>query len=256
MAKARAECVCRVCEKKFYKESTLSNRTAANDWEHWATDYFDLCPSCYGKQQWEKEKAKGLYVDIRLDGQGAYHEDTLPIAIIFGGDTMPYKDTIKSLGAHYTTEYPSDGILGDILMMRTPKLRWVLYCRVDEIQSKIEQVKNIGAKINSTPSDTDLALYQQILYNTQKKKTEKEQAIRKEMEEIGEIPSWPAEIVKNWPDGTKWNGKFYGKPGRWCVYFSGEKVALTNEQKIAMEKIQEERRLWREKKQCIENKYK
>lgn len=260
MAKATAQCKCKICGDSFIRTSICHNRKQADSWEEWAIDNFDLCPKCFAKQQNDIEKEKGLYVDIRLNSQSAYLENTYPIAIIFGGDTMPHKDTIKTLHARYTDDYPADGMLGDLLMTRSPKLRWVLYCKIEDIQTKIDQVKGIGAKINSFPSETDLALYMQVLNNAQKerakKEKEKQEAMQAELETIGKIPSWPKDILKMWPDGAKWNGKFYGKSGRWSVYFSGEKVELTDVQKEAMEKAQEERQKWREKKSIIDNKFK
>lgn len=173
MAKATAHCKCKECGDEFVRTSTCRNRTEANSWEDWATKNFDLCSKCYYKQQKEFEISKGLYVDVRLNNQSTFSDNILPIAIIFGGDTMPYKDAIKSLGAIYTRDYPCEGVLGDLFRMREPGLRWVLGCEVDELQSKIIQVKNIGAKINSVPSDTDVTLCRQLIYEKQKNKLEK-----------------------------------------------------------------------------------
>lgn len=256
MAKATAQCKCKICGESFIRTKICRNRTDADSWEDWAIANFDLCSQCYTKQQNEIEKAKGLYVDIRLNSQSAYLENAYPIAIIFGGDTMPYKDTIKTLNARYTDDYPAEGMLGDLLMARPPKLRWVLYCKIDDLQSKIDLVESIGAKINSFPSETDLALFKQVLNNAQKerarKEKEKQEAMQAELETIGEIPSWPKDILEMWPDGAKWNGKFYGRPGRWSVYFSGEKVELTDEQKSVMDEVAAKRSEWRKKKNAIE----
>lgn len=256
MAKATAHCKCRECGDDFIRTSTCRNRTEANQWEDWAAKNFDLCSKCYYKEQKEIEIAKGLYVDIRLVSESTFSDNILPIAIVFGGDTMPYKDIIKSLGATYTRDYPSEGVLGDLFMMRAPKLRWVLNCEIKELQSKIEQIKNIGAKINSVPSDRDIALYHQIMRDKQKNKLEKEKVLQAELDTLGKIPSWPENITELWPEGAKWNGKFYGKSKIWRVYFSGKEVYLTDKQKEEMEKVQKERQEWREKKKEIENKFK
>lgn len=58
-----------------------------------------------------------------------------------------------------------------------------------------------------------------------------------ELDKLGKIPSWPEDIAELWPEGAKWNGKFYGKTGRWQVYFTGEEVHLTDKQKGEMEKL-------------------
>lgn len=260
MAKATAHCKCRECGDEFIRTTTCRNRKEANQWEDWAIKNLDLCSKCYYKQQKELEISKGLYVDIRLDSESTFSDNILPIAIVFGGDTMPNKEAIKALGATYTRDYPSEGMLGDLFMMRAPGLRWVLNCEIDELQSKIDQIKNIGAKINSVPSDTDIALYHKIVNDRQKNKLEKERALQAELDTeldiLGKIPSWPEDIAELWPEGTKWNGKFYGKINKWRVYFSGKEVYLTDNQKEEMEKVQKERQIWREKKKEIENKFK
>lgn len=255
MAKATAHCKCRECGDDFIRTSTCRNRTEANQWEDWAINNFDLCTKCYYNQQEELEKAKGLYADIRLNSQSTFSDNILPIAIVFGGDTMPYKDIIKSLGAKYTRDYPSEGVLGDLFMMRAPELRWVLNCEISELQSNLEQIKNIGAKINSAPSDIDVTLYYQIMSDKQKNKLEKENDLQTELDKLGKIPSWSEDIAKLWTEGAKWNGKFYGKSGRWSVYFSGEKVELTDTQKEEMQNTQKARQVWRGKKKDIESKF-
>lgn len=253
MAKATAYCKCKICGNEFIRTTTRRNRTEADSWEEWAIRNFDLCPKCYYNQQRELEKAKGLYVDIYLNSQSMLSDSILPIAIVFGGDTMQNKDAIKALGAIYTRDYPSEGVLGDLFMMRASDLRWVLNCSTNELQSKIEQINNIGAKINSVPSDNDIALYNQIMSDKQNKS---EKVLQAELDVLGNIPSWPEDIAELWPEGAKWNGKFYGKSKLWRVYFSGEEVHLTDKQKEEMEKIQKKRQLWREKKKEIENRYK
>ena len=54
MAKARATCKCKHCGATFEKTNKLYNRKAADSWEAWAIEYFDLCPECYAKEQSEK----------------------------------------------------------------------------------------------------------------------------------------------------------------------------------------------------------
>lgn len=51
MAKATAHCTCKKCGAKFEREKICYNRDEADRWEAWATDYFDLCGTCYGEEQ-------------------------------------------------------------------------------------------------------------------------------------------------------------------------------------------------------------
>lgn len=249
MAKAKAECICRVCGEKFYKEKICYNRQGADEWEDWASSHYDLCPSCYGRQMREKEIDKGLYVDICLDSKSIF-QNTMPIAIVFGGDTMPYKDQIKTLKAFWTDEYPSEGILGDLLGMGYRTKKWVLYCDLENLNEKLLEVKEIGATVNNRPSDTDIELYLSMKEELRENQSRKEEKI---MQEIGEKPAWPDEIKALWPDGASWNGKFYGKEGNWAVYLSGEKVKLSNNQKTIMEGVVAARDSWKIKYNQLKN---
>lgn len=51
MAKAKAICKCRICGAEFEKTSTQCNRKTAEEWEKWASEHFDICPECWGKQK-------------------------------------------------------------------------------------------------------------------------------------------------------------------------------------------------------------
>lgn len=252
MAKATAHCKCKKCGEDFIRENTnCFKRSQADDWEKWAENYYDLCDRCYHKEQDELEKQKGLYVDVRLGGMSGLSITESPIAFVFGGDTYPYKDKIKALGAFWTKDYPSKGVLGDIFDFGSSPFRWVIWSELDDMESKIEEIKKIGARINSFPSNTDIALFLSI-YNTIIKRRKEQE---REIEALGKCPAWPKDIDDLWPDGTKWNGRFYGHPGDWYVYFSGTCTELTNEQKEVMEETLKKRREWREKKKEIETKY-
>lgn len=255
MAKATAYCKCKVCGAEFTRTNTCGSRSLANDWEEWASDYYDLCEKCYAEEQREIERQKGLYIDVRLDSNSAFDEDSLPIAIIFGGDTKPLKETIKDLGARWTDEYPESGVFGDLLRMGRHVFKWVLWCTLENYEEKIKEAEKIGAKINSIPSDVDLALYSKIKQTQDTERNEKKEKLKAELEELGDIPAWSNEIMELWPKNAKWNGKIYGKAGRYSVYFSGVQVSLTDAQADLMKKTYELRQEWRNTKKQIESKY-
>lgn len=51
MAKAIANCTCRICGKEFIKTAFKRNRTEADNWREWAEDYFDECSECYTERR-------------------------------------------------------------------------------------------------------------------------------------------------------------------------------------------------------------
>lgn len=155
MAIARAICTCEVCGNEFEKTAKKYNRREADSWEKWAATNYTLCPSCYGKQKREEEKAKGLYVDVRLDIRTAVYpgKQDRRVAYIFGGDTYPVKEKLKSLGTRWTDDYPEDGFLGGLLSIKKPVKKWVLYSTVEDMADTLEKIEqDAGAKINSLPS--------------------------------------------------------------------------------------------------------
>lgn len=253
MAKGTAHCTCKKCGSEFIREKKCYNRREADDWVFWAENNYTLCGKCYAEEQKEIENAKDLYVDVRINSRAAFssgHENN--IAIIFGGNTKPRKDEIKAIGAHWTDDYPEQGVLGDLIGMNRKNFRWVIYCGLDELEDKFKQLEALGARINSMPTETDIAIYKRMEKERREKDAEKAALNAKELEALGEIPAWPEEISKLWPESAKWNGKFYGASGRWRVYFSGEEVRLSNDQKKAMEETLFKRQEWRKRKEQID----
>ena len=66
MAKAKAECTCKVCGRKFYKISYQNSRKSADNWEEWATGYQDECQDCIHKER--EEKAATLAKEAKENG--------------------------------------------------------------------------------------------------------------------------------------------------------------------------------------------
>lgn len=250
MANATAICTCRKCGNTFQKIKKCYNRAEADSWEAWAQKNYDLCDSCYAAEQREAEIKKGLYVDIRLNIGGNIADDAQDrsIAFVFGGDTKPHKDEIKALGAIWSNDYPADNGIKDAFLMRSMAFKWSLYCSEDSYKSTLQKVKDLGAKINSFPSGNDIAFFNSIKQRHDAARAK----LQAELDKIGPIPSWPEEIKKLWPDGAKWNGKFYGRPGNWSIYLSGEKIILTDDLKQAFEDTYKARTEWRAKKEKIE----
>lgn len=250
MAKGRAICTCNECGKKFEKERFCYNRSDADSWERWAIENYTLCPTCYGRSMRAQDIAKGLYAEVRIDTHSVFTGKP-PICIVFGGDTLPHKDEIRALDARWTFDYPSEGALGDLLMFDRDLQykKWVIRCEIEEFDHKLEQTKEIGASVDETMIKENLTIYLAMKVEADKRKEEKKAAIKKQ---IGEKPRWTKEILELWPDNTTWNGKFYGKKGKWSVYFSGQKIDLTDHQKEEMEATYEERKEWEKKYEKLE----
>ncbi len=66
MAKAVAECTCRVCGFKFEVYATKRNRREADNWAEWAVTHYDLCESCALEQH--KAAAAALAVEAKEMG--------------------------------------------------------------------------------------------------------------------------------------------------------------------------------------------
>lgn len=268
MAKATAYCKCRDCGKEFVKTKICYNRKEADSWESYAKSNYTLCASCYGKKMIADEKAKGLYVEVRLDSISPYFTNSTEqlensIVIIFFGDTFPYKDKIKELGGKWTDQYP-EGFLADLFTMgdHSRLSRWIIRCSTENLEEKLKSVEAIGARIEKLPDKMEIKMHHAMEQETRKKlaeetkeREEKQKEWQKELDALGPLPGWPDEILAIWPKGGKWNGTVYGK-GRYRVYFSGEEVVITAKQKKLFETTYAARQEWRKKKAEIENKYK
>lgn len=56
MAKGRAECTCKTCGAKFFKEKDCYNRAEADQFETWARNNCEECPTCYRERIVENSK--------------------------------------------------------------------------------------------------------------------------------------------------------------------------------------------------------
>lgn len=169
MAKAVAHCICRECKREFEKTRICRSRSEADSWKRWAEDNINQCYSCYKKSEREKEKQKGLYVDVRLD---IYGGEGCDIAFVFGGDTYPHKEAIKMIGGKYLDDYPQGGGLESLFAFRRPEMRWVIYCSIDDFEHTLELVKSTGATINSLPESVDIAIFHETRRALAKRKEE------------------------------------------------------------------------------------
>lgn len=263
MAIATACCKCEICDREFEKTAVKKNRREADEWEAWAEKHITVCPSCYGKQQQQKEKNAGLVAKIRFGNPYGNEE---AVWVVLHGDTYSIKDKLKEIGAIWTDAYPDSDSAGGVLLSglstRRPMKRWaILLSDLDRLPDKVELLEDIGFSVE-LPNDDAVATYRIIRADVQKQKAaqraEQEAAKEKKwleqqkaLDELGPKPSYSDEIRAFFPVGTTWNRKFYGKPGKYRVYISGQEVFITNDQKAEMEQTLNARDAWEEKKEAI-----
>lgn len=108
------------------------------------------------------------------------------------------------------------------------------------------------------PSEEDLRAYAYVLAEGIKRRkareaaeAEQESKVAAALEALGPCPEYPEDVATILNAG-RWNGKVYGRKGGWSVYVSGNKQALTDVQKEALEATQEARAEWRAKKAAAE----
>ena len=166
MAKATARCSCSKCGNAFMKTAIKANRTAADAWENWAVANYDLCPKCWGAEQKEAEKEKGLVLEIELNNNPfEVAEKEKPIRLSFVGDTYPYKDNIKAIGGYTWSDKTGTGLLGS-LSASYPKA-WIKYIEPTNLTQEIKKAESIGAKIENKINKSDIAMHGMIFNQTE-----------------------------------------------------------------------------------------
>lgn len=212
-----------------------------------------LCPDCYKAEMKKKDKEMGLVADVRFNTHsvlgGTSQEDE--IAIVFYGDTYPYKDKIRELGAVWTDYQPAQGVLNNLIMGGPNYKSWVLFTSLDKFEETIKKVEHI-ATVKNYPTDVDIAMHLSMKQRQSEKEEEKQEENKKRLDALGPKPEWPEEISKVWPEGGTWNCKFYGKPGKWKIYIKNQEIQLTDELKEQMEEVYKKRLEWKKKKEEIE----
>ena len=171
-----------------------------------------------------------------------------------------YREQLKGLGYRYTEDVPSSknglgGLLDDLL--HAPKKYWAKQISPDDLESAAAEIEALGGKCKA-PSEEDQRAYAYVLAEGIKRRkareaaeAEQEAKVAAALEALGPCPEYPEDVATILNAG-RWNGKVYGRKGGWSVYVSGNKQALTDVQKEALEATQEARAEWRAKKAAAE----
>lgn len=264
MAKAIATCTCQMCGATFEKTTTKCNRREADNWIEWAQKNITECPSCAGKRLHEEEIQSGLIAKFRL-GSPLNEKPTI-YAVLFG-DTFSIKDELKAIKARWTDDYPAEGFFGSLgLSTQRPLKRWVLCVTENNLETICTKLEELGFTCELPDENTLIAwrtAYASAMQEREAKKSAEhekssqiEAQIADEVALLGEKPAYPDNVRALWPDGAKWNGRIYGKKGRYRVYFSGTETPISDEIKELMETTLAARQEWEKKKEEITKKYK
>lgn len=253
MPKGIATCTCRRCGNTFEKELYETGKGATKRLDEkiaWAeAGGIDLCPECWATEKREAEKKAGLTCKIRLDSPATAEPK---VWAVFGGDSYSHKDELKALGARWTEYYPADGAFASLLMLAPPPKAWALAFAPEELDAMTAKIAELGVAEIEYPTADDQAVWAALHNEYMQRHNAKQQAKQAALDELGPIPAWPDSIKAKWPEGARWNGTVYGKPGRRNVYFGGKRVDLTDEEAEAMEATSAARAAWREKKKAID----
>jgi len=256
MAKARAICTCKICGTTFEVTKTCSNRRGANSYEEWAKDHFDLCYDCKKLEKEEKLRESGVGVTVKAIGKSP----NIKVAIILEGDTRRQKEVIKDLGYIWTELECFDDLLKESnlqdlfnLAMYGPKMYWakVFEQYNDEtIKAEIEKLTTSLERINKV-LDCFIDEEYRMMYETYINKMEENRNKAQEQLKILKHP-----VAPDFYDTSKrWNGKIYGRSGRYAIYQDGEKISITDEQKNVLESYVADMDIYKIKKAEIERKY-
>lgn len=246
MARATVICTCTKCGASFEKTTIKHNRREANSWENWAEDHFKLCPDCERQAKWEREKAKGLIVEFRLDSNTAALKGEFSCVAVVTNCGYEYKDQLKALGYRWVDNVPCrhPGELGNDL--HHGQRCWAKRVARDGITAACNEIVAIGGTC-VVPPDDEKQLYAELLADGKKEAEIRRERYAAALEQLGPKPEYPQDVAAIFAGG-RWNGKIYGRPGNWSVYIDGEKRAMTNAQKQAMEEIDRARAEWEARK--------
>lgn len=123
-----------------------------------------LCPECYKAAMRKKNEEMGLVCSINVDTMKMITKGEKGYIAVFNGDTYPHKDEIKALGAKW--EEAAQGVMGDIFGGPSKKT-WCLHFSPDEVDEIIDKIEGLGARIESLPSDFDMAALSKLNEKTQ-----------------------------------------------------------------------------------------
>lgn len=201
------------------------------------------CPSCWGAKKRADEAAKQIEMHIYCNGLDQDAEGRILAEIILLGGTQPRKEEIKSLG--YRWGELRGGVMDMLSISRAP-MGWIKRQPLEGLMNLADggispaarqlqaEAAQLGARIATHLDAMDLEMIR-------RRAAEQKEAAQR----MADIPSpiTPACYPTNRP-GYKdriWNGKIYGKAGRYHIYIAHEEIAISDEDRAAILAYQEQR---------------
>lgn len=183
-------------------------------------EYFQgkgLCNECYRNKITREKETEGLSFNASVLPYIDTEDGNILLSVWFSGNTMPYKDNIKSLGGYRWGEREA---ADDWYSFSDPPMCWNKVVKFENLQEEIKKAVSIGAENMVTDSGLFAMTHYHIAIERQKEWKE----TRDRISSIGRPP------VPSILSGHRWNQKIYGKSGSYSVYLDGKKIDLTDQQ--------------------------
>lgn len=220
MAKATADCVCRICGEHFTRTQICRNRKDADSWEEWAAKTFDLCPEHYKEEQRAKESAKGLIGRVYANKAKTKANCAIWLTMAAFGNSYDCKEQLKAAGYHFGIydPYDQDPDAGN--------KAWNKAFSLEDSAEAVAEFEKLGGRVEFIEPFTFSTL-QSCLHDALR-----EREAASAMEESGNgAPDC-------YPKG-QWNGKIYGSKGRFRIYVDREPQELTDAEVSAIKDYQD-----------------
>lgn len=199
--------------------------------------HFRMCSECYKKQK-EEEQSKEIVVKFSAEPLPSLDEDgDIVFCLWLFGNTKSNKDIIKEMGYKWGKR-PSGVVSGEFCWYKKIKEQW-LNDEKDRIMKTFQNAECVK-----------LPNFQFACYETAKRKKEKYQEGLKQISQLSK-PDCP-ELISD----QKWNGKIYGRAGRYSIYLDGEKTVISDQEAEELRIYLEEEEEYKEAVMEIRKKYK
>lgn len=233
MAKATATCTCAKCGATFTRTKICCNRREADGWEAWAAANLDECDACYAARKASEREAAAAaetVLPLTLHMTGYPDRHNTPVVLFFGGDTVPHKDDIKSLG--YRWSFADDYITYGYSVQRGEK-KWIKVIPQEDAYDEIERAKALGAVIDDSIVDTEYLA--------------KQAAAKRERVAAAEASGITEPVRPDCYPAGRWNGKVYGTAAYgYRIYVDNAEVRISNDDADALKNYAKALAAWRE----------
>lgn len=200
-----------------------------------------VCKECYKAAKRKEEKERGLIFNVAIYPYVDKHDGGILLHVWFSGDTLTYKDSIKSSGG-YWWGYIEEAYGWPV---QTSDMGWQKVIKLENLEEEYAKAVSIGAKSIVTGKGFREKMNYMAALSYHKKWKELN-------EKISEVEK---PCIPNILRGHKWNGKVYGKSGSYSIYLDNDKVSVTDDEASIVEEYTEEKKKYWKKVGDIEESY-